>query len=530
LKLFAHQPWRERRLLAALGAALAASSAVFWATVGTSFLDPLLAAPMLAGLLVLLDADARSALPRGLAAGLLFGAAAALKYSNAIFALAALPLALAIPGGRARASLAFAAGGLAAVGLLAGPWMLLMAREFGNPFFPLMNGWFRSPDAPAFNMESGRFAIRDLGAGLAFAFRMIAPDRTLYAEITAPDLRFAPLLIAALALPAARRPLASADRRLLGFFALAALLWLATSANGRYGIVVLLLAGVCLARLAEHLLPLRAARIALMVLLISQLAACALVSAPRWFIADRWSRHWLPFQVPAQALQQPALFLTLETLPMAAVAPFLHPASSFVNLRGQYSVAPGTPRLEALLERHRGQERILGRLLRLGADGLPSKEVVKAYDSSLIRFGYRIDAAECYAIPWKPDDEDALSRFANRLMRAEAEHEAVLSLASCALRAARRDPAHVEAEQRISAVFDRIEAECSLLLRGHRARTEALGEEWMRNYPGLDARLQTHGDRIVLERYLALAYVDFGALSAWQRGEATPPPGCRPQA
>jgi len=52
---------------------------------------------------------------RALIAGALIGAAAALKYSNAIYALAALPLTLAMPGlsglARVRACLAYMAGG-----------------------------------------------------------------------------------------------------------------------------------------------------------------------------------------------------------------------------------------------------------------------------------------------------------------------------------------------------------------------------------------------------------------------------------
>jgi hypothetical protein len=539
-KLFAHHPMRERHVLAALSSALAASSAIFWATVGSSFLDPLLVAPMLAGLLLLLGGDAASAAPRVFAAGLLFGTAAALKYSNGIFALAAAPLALAMPGargtGRMWAALAYAGGGVLAVAALAGPWMLLMWREFGNPVFPLMNGWFRSPDAPLFNMESGRFAVRDLGAALAFPFRMLMPDRTLYAEITAPDLRFAPLLVAALALPVnawlrTRRGavfdrLSALDWRLLGFFFLALLGWLATSANGRYGMVVLLLAGLCLGRLTEHLLPPRAARIALAVLLIAQITACTMVSAPRWFIAERWSRQWLPFEVPQQATGQPALYLSLETLPMAAAVPSFHPESSFVNLRGQYSIAPGAPRLEALFERHRDRVRVLGRILQLREDGKPREGVVSAYDSSLIRFGYRIDTAQCFSVRWAPDDADALSRLANRLMGRQADHQAALSMASCALLPAKREPAHIEEERRVSASFDRIEKACADLLRGHTALTEALGEEWMRNYPGLDARLQTHRGRMIFERYLVLQYFDLGPLADWERGDAVLPAAC----
>src|SRR6185369_4962190 len=85
--LFEHRPPRERHVLCFLAAALGAASAVFAATVGSSFLEPLLSVPMLAGLLLLLEGDVASAVRRGLFAGLLFGAAAALKYSNGIFAL-----------------------------------------------------------------------------------------------------------------------------------------------------------------------------------------------------------------------------------------------------------------------------------------------------------------------------------------------------------------------------------------------------------------------------------------------------------
>jgi hypothetical protein len=537
-KLFAHRPERERHVLCALGAALGVSSAIFWATVGSSFLDPLLAAPMLAGLLLLLEPDAARAVRRPLLAGLLFGAAAALKYSNAFFALAAAPLVLATPGGwrpRLLAGLAYAAAGAGAVALLAGPWMALMWREFGNPVFPLLNGWFRSPEAPASSMFAGRFVPQDLWAALALPYHLIAPGSMLYAEITAPDLRFAALALAAAALPFAARfgrleraaALRGADWRLLGFFALALVAWVATSANGRYGLVVLLLAGVCLARLVERMLPPGIVRIALTVLLVAQFTACFMVSAPRWFIAERWSEHWVPFVPAEQALRQPALYLTVETLSMAAVAPLLHPASSFVNLRGQYSIPPGAPRLEALLARHAGSVRALGRGLRLREDGRPREEVVEAYDATFRRYGYRIDAHDCYAIDWQPDEQDALSRAANWLARQPGSHAAALSLGSCALRPAQRDPRDIEAERLVSAAFDRIERACPALFRGQTGLTDSLGKEWMRNYPALDARLETQGDSVIFDRYLALRFFHFGSLSAWQSGQGSLPDACR---
>src|SRR5262249_42070989 len=152
------------------------------------------------------------AVRRAAFAGALFGAAAALKYSNAIFAIAAFPVVLAVPGAaRLRACLGYIIGGAAAFGVMAGPWLLLMYREFGNPVFPLMNGWFRSPYALPFNVAvSERFALDGLGAALSFPFRMVALGSSLYSEMLAPDIRFAVLAVAALASVAtARRAAAS---------------------------------------------------------------------------------------------------------------------------------------------------------------------------------------------------------------------------------------------------------------------------------------------------------------------------------
>lgn len=533
--MFVHLPPRERTVFSCLATALGTATSVFWATVGSSFLDPLLVPLMLAGLLVLLDGHPH-AVRRAALAGALFGAAAALKYSNAIFALAALPLAFALPGvsgvARLRTSLSYIAGAALAVGVLAGPWFVLLTREFGNPVFPLMNAWFQSPYAPAVNAIGERFTPRDFAAALTLPFRMIALDRSLYSEIFAPDLRFAALFAAAVALPAVapmRRTsvvgaLHGTDWRVLAFFATGSVLWLASSANGRYGMIVLLLAGVCLARIAERLLPIGVARVALAVLLAVQLVTSVMAAPARWFIAEPWSRHWLPYAVPERAIREPALYITVEILPMAVVAPFLHPASSFVNFRGQHSIPPNSPRLAALLERHRGSVRTLGRGLEL-VEGNPREDQLKAYDATLVRIGYRVDAEDCFTIAWRPDDDDLLSRAANRLVGPLAPHEP-LSVVSCALRTARRDPAEAERERRVSALFDRIERACPGLFRGQTAVTEPLGNGWSRNYSGLDARLEANAGRVILNLHRRGTYVDLGPRSDWEQGNAPLPAPC----
>jgi len=271
------------------------------------------------------------------------------------------------------------------------------------------------------------------------------------------------------------------------------------------------------------LLPARAARVLLALLLVVQIGISIVASPPRWFIAAEWSGRWFPYEVPARALREPALYLTVEILPMAAVAPFLHPASSFVNVRGQHSLPSDSPRVKALLERHRGHVRTLGRYLEL-ADGRPVEAQVRAYDARLRRFGLRVDTEDCFAIPWRPDDGDALSRFANWLAGGRKSIEP-LSVVSCGLRGTTRDPADLEREQRASALFDRIEKSCPALFRGQTAVTEPFGSGWSRNYTGLDTRLEAFADQLILHRHDAGDYVELGRISDWERGERACPGG-----
>ena len=488
--------------MAVLATALGGATAVYWATVGTSFLDPLLVVPMLAGLVLLLDRR-QFAL-----AGVLFGAAAGLKYSNAIFALAALSL---IP--HRKAFVSYALGGVVAVAVFAGPWLYLMWREFGHPLFPM-------------GQLNLRFAPQDLLAALTFPFRMAALDRSLYVETFAPDLRPAALVALALGLPFVRKGqlLGSTDARLFTFFLAGVVLWLLTSANGRYGLLLLLLTGVLVARLAERVLPARMVRLALVVLLLVQLTTLVVASPARWYLSEPWSRQWLPFAVPERAQREPALYLTLETLPMAVVAPFVHRDSAFVNLRGQRSLSPEDPRLVALLERHRGRVRALGRALEL-KNGAPDAAQVTAYDGTLTRLGYRMDAADCFTIEWRPD-EDGFSKIVNQVSRAAALTES-LSVVSCGLVAAPRDPARAERERRASVAFDNLQKACPRLFRGQSAVTEPLGGGWSRHYVDLDARLEAFGDRVMLNRYRAGEIVELGRLDQWEKGGAALPPACR---
>jgi hypothetical protein len=537
-QLFSHYPAAHRIALSALAAALGGASAVFWTTAGTSFLDPLLTVPMLAAVLLVLGAPAGAR--RAGAAGLLFGAAAALKYSNAAFALAGLVLVATLPAAnwreRVRQTAAYAGGGALAVTIFAGHWLARLAAEFGNPVFPLFNAVFRSPYAPAASFAAARFAPQDFADALLLPLRIASPTSMIYTEISAPDLRFAALALALVFLAgmavlgrtaagSRTKTLSRDDGRLLAFLGVSLAAWIMTSANGRYGMLVLLLVGPCLARLADRLLAPRWAYFALGLLLAAQITACAMISPPRWFLAERWSARWLPVAPAQQATEQPAIYLMPDVQSMSAVFSFLHPASSFANLQGQRADSPGWRRIAAQLERGDRPARVLGRDLRLQPDGRPRPEVVEVYDWTLIRFGYRVDPARCFAVDWRPDDADALSRLAAAVAIPAAPRERVLSLASCALVKAQRDPREAAEEQRISAVFDRVERECPRVLRGQTAVTERSGAEWLRNYPGLEARLETNAGHLVLVPWFKLRYVGIGPVKDWE-SSAAPAPAC----
>jgi hypothetical protein len=485
LFLIARRLFPDSLVFSCLATALGAATGVFWPMVGSSFLDPLLTPLILAGLLLLVKEKPNAAL-----AGALFGAAAALKYSNAIFIVAAFPLAL---------SWRYLGGAALSIAVLAGPWLAMLWYELGNPVFPLMNAWFQSPHAPAINPVSIRFTPQDFGQALLLPFRMVALDRHLYAEIFAPDLRIAPLALALAALPFTRGRLDGATRRVLAFLVLGWLLWVATSANARYGLPLLMLAGLALARLAERFLPAGGARVALGLLLAVQAVTLVVAAPPRWFLSEPWSSRWFPYEPPERALREPALYLSTEVLPMAVVAPFLHPGSSFANVSGQHALPTDSPRLAALLERHRGRVRTLGR---------------RPADAALRRFGYRLDASDCFTIAWRPQSDDALSRAANALSFAQPASEP-LSVTSCALAPAPRDPRDLEAELRFSALFDRVERNCPQLFRGQTAVTEPFGTSgWSRTYNGLDARLEAFGETLILHRHRSGELIDLGPCRA----------------
>jgi hypothetical protein len=355
----------DRSLLLAFWLA-GAMAPIYWNLVGTSFADLLACVPVLGALWLAagsLGADGAAPARRRLAlAGALIGLAVALRVHNVVFA-AALALALCLLPGRGKpAALAAFAGAALASWLLAGaPHAWSLYREFGNPVFPFYNGVFRSPDFPPASVAMGILVPPSLGDALSLPFRIAQPRPWVYTEMALADVRPALLLLAAAGAAAAwaqrrfagARAAAPAPRRLIVlFFVLGGALWLATSANARFGAALFLLAGPLAGSLLAAFLPRRYALLALGGVLAWQIALQLGPRPQRWPSAP-WSARYFDWQLPAAAAQAPAVFLSFGSQTASTLAPRVHAASRHANLVGPMPLEvdhPGAQRMRRLIE------------------------------------------------------------------------------------------------------------------------------------------------------------------------------------
>ena len=129
--------------------ALSALSPLFLIEVGTSFADVLVSIPALFGFYLLLESHLNKNNFRLLLSGFLLGLASGLKPTFALFALitcvGAIAVEYVIDWRRSfGVMIKLGVGGILGVMIAYGWWGAQLYREFGNPFFPLLNDIFKS--------------------------------------------------------------------------------------------------------------------------------------------------------------------------------------------------------------------------------------------------------------------------------------------------------------------------------------------------------------------------------------------------
>lgn len=341
--------WLSKIMLGCAGNAWTIGAAVLLAAfgpmtlseVGTSFSDILTSIPSLVALALILEEE-RPRPWRYLAAGLLLGLTVGIKLTNIVFALglAAMALAAVQP---LLAMTCLAIGGAVGSVLTGGAWSWMLWRDFGNPFFPLVNGFFPSAEMKQVTLLDRQFIANDFWDGVSYPFRWVIGDFRS-SELPFRDARFAlsiallPLAIAASMKSAAAR-LTRRDLQLLIFFAVSLAIWLTLFSIQRYIVLLELLCGpvvvLLLTRIAAAFAAGRNVSIAI-------LAIAAIASA--WTQpTDWWRRPWSNPYSPAidRRLAQPATYFLLDK-PLSFIAPQLPAGSRFAMIADQaLPIMPG---------------------------------------------------------------------------------------------------------------------------------------------------------------------------------------------
>ena len=504
---------RTRLVIGACAVGLAFLDPILILQIGSSFADITTATLVLGAWLLLSRAVTEPRVARIVCAGLILGAATALKPTNAVHAVAGTVLLAWLPTsglGRLRHALAYVAAGLAGSVVIAVPWARQVYRLFHNPFFPLFNGLFPSPGFPAQSWVAVRFIPASLGEALWRPFAMANPVAMIDSEQRMPDIRYAVLLILGAAMagvltarwsvqrarpPAGTAPPAPPCMRTRVMAALACglvldwVLWLATSANGRYllpmgSVAAVLISGLLVCSFREW--P-RLSLYSLIAIFAVQTLQVTVGAEYRWDPRP-WGGAWLDVRVPDALATEANLYLVYGMQSNSFIAPYLARDSALVNFAGAYPLAPNGPggaRIAELLRRYQPHVRVLFSSSRSRPqEQRPSPDV----NYALARFGLRADEDDCSTIVVVGVPPDLVIRLGSAQ---RPSSEPIRRLVACRVLPDHADHSADLAEQRVAdRVFDRIEDACPLLFQPRRVLSEHSGAAWQRIYLNTDLELR----------------------------------------
>lgn len=523
---------------ALLALVLAAASPVFLQGLGSTMVDISTGVLVVAGWLAIarsLRDGRRGAV--GLA-GVLCGAAAALKLSNAVFALAAVPMLALLPGAwrqRLRAALIYVAACGAAFIAVSLPWSWRLWQEFGNPLFPLLNTLFASPDFTSAPLHYERFHPATWQDFVTQPFRMLSAHSMVHTELRAPDLRYAALFVALaawgivggwnvwragrqIAGPAMREdahddPSGRVLRGLTVGWIAAWLLWLGLSGNSRYFLPMGCVASVMLALLLQRLH--RSWRDTTLVLA----AVLLLAQTVQLVVGSDWKRNglpwggpWLRAEFPARFRNEPHLFLSTAFLSGSALLPYWHPDSGMMTISGFYALGPDRPggvRAQALIDRNLDRVRLLIPLPKGAVDLATLPGPPAGLDIHVRRFGLRVDPTDCEFLRIEANLRGKTAGF-------EAG-ERWTTFLTCRLEHAPGAAAEYARDVKVpDAIFDRIEAACPNLFHPPRPVTEQL-PFWVRVYNmGSEMQLWIEGGVVRYHSHvLGGDPIEIGAAADW---------------
>ena len=515
---------------------------------GSSFADVLTAEIVLAGWLSLVAAIRTPNAMRVACAALLLGCASALKLSNALPAVSAGVMVLFIPGrwrSRFRYAALFVVAGIAGFAVVAAPWSIRLEEHFGNPFFPLLNGIFRSPQFTTARLIDYRFIPPSLGAALWRPFAMVIPRALIHTEYAAPDLRYVLLLAVAFCSllawgwkrwcgRAASPNEAVRDGSGLALAALGSgflvdwILWLPESGNSRYfipmGCVAAVIAVVLLFRLCTEWPKLR--NYLLVAIFLVQFYQ---VHAGAEYPPDlAWGDvPWFQVSVPKSLVSERALYFSMGIQSNSFLAPYLAPGSGFINLGGDYTLGPdgaNGKHIEALIAHYSPAVRMLMRDGRRDAGYDATLPSLVSSNDALEPFGLQVDASDCAPIVVRGVSQPGMGTTTGHAPSIlPPEKQNIGYFVTCRVVTAKaRDPSLISSESEANLVLDRLEDACPALLQPRRPASylvmgdKAHGRFWARQYPNTDMLAWVYKGWVRFQPYMSQEGFA-GPESAWEK-------------
>jgi hypothetical protein len=545
-------PSEERKVrvtAAACAVALALANPILIGEFGSSYADITTGELVLAAWLLLIRNVRSPTEARNLGAGLLLGAVSALKLTNAAHALAASVLVLFVPA-RPRARVRYLAGFALALGIgfaaVAAPWAMRLEHAFGNPFFPLLNGIFHSPQYSTGTMLDYQFIPGSLAEALRRPFAIAEPRRWVDNGFSSPDLRYALLLVVGAATvarflwrrlrraSAAVLPQDNAVSRGLAALGCAFLvdwvIWLRESGDGRYFLPMACVAGILVIALIYQLLAdqVRVRNYLLLAIFCAQVTQLALGAQYRY--SAPWDDGpWFQVALPKSLQSTPALYFTYGDPPNAFMAPFLPRGSGIVNIGGAYALSPtgaNGEKVERLIHRFAPHLQILLLHTFDPRNSPPLAVYLSQANDALEAFDLRLERGSCVRIAVSDASGSATVPAIDLLRSADRAAQSTAYLMSCGVGPAPAEAASVRSAEAVAdRIFDHLERACPTLLQPARPVTQnvtAKGmQAWLRYYSG------THVSAIVGPFGVVVSYGIgggppdlLGKLSEW---ETAPP-------
>jgi hypothetical protein len=510
--------------------------------IGSSFADITTAELVLAGWLALVSAMRAPHAARIICAGLILGAASALKPTNTVHAFAGFVVLLMLPLDlRGRIAHGFRYGISLGLGfaIVSAPWSYRLERMFGNPFFPFMNNVFRSPEFTTEPLRHFRFIPETFAEALWRPFAMVDPTFMVHEELRAPDLRYAVLIVLLgmlglrwlsrrLARPST--PMPRADRVLAALgLGLAAdwIAWLYGSGNSRYFLPMSCVAAIVIVGLLFRLFDTRpkVRNYVLAAVLATQALQLYMGTEFRWNAAP-WDGQWFAVAMPEKLRSEPNLYLTIGIQSNSFLAPFLSRDAGLVNFSGNYPLGPrgaNGARVEELIQRYAPHLRVLTLGAKLYEDGerhAPSRSEV---DTAVQRFGLRTDPHDCTTITVRglpPSDVQVTTLDSSKLLKsstpAEQKPRDATYLVSCGLVPDDRDrSAEIANQSAADLVLDRLEDACPELFQPRRPLTEHVGAAWLRRYFNTDSNAWVSNGGVKFRQMRSHDLVYVGSESDW---------------